>query len=161
MSVFPTEPTNSNVASKHEELEGLYAAVTKAIYEGLGAYERNTTAPSTSLLGTLMLLKAACTNNPCYIDRLITSFMRALQRMTREHLIPITNDRQTNVSNNAPESGFSSCELLILSLDLVKNRVGVMGVEMLKAFIGFILVGLLEKSSESKVLRSIVRMLDE
>ena len=161
MSVFPTEPTNSNVASKHEELEGLYAAVTKAIYEGLGAYERNTTAPSTSLLGTLMLLKAACTNNPCYIDRLITSFMRALQRMTREHLIPITNDRQTNVSNNARESGFSSCELLILSLDLVKNRVGVMGVEMRKAFIGSILVGLLEKSSESKVVRSIVRMLDE
>lgn len=159
MSVFPTEPTNSNVASKHEELEGLYAAVTKAIYEGLGAYERNTSATSTSLLGTLMLLKAACTNNPCYIDRLITSFMRALQRMTREHLIPPpSGERQ---STSVSESGFSSCELLILSLDLVKNRVGVMGVEMRKAFIGSILVGLLEKSNESKVVRSIVRMLDE
>lgn len=163
MSVFPTEPTNSNVASKHEELEGLYAAVTKAIYEGLGAYERNTAATSASLLGTLMLLKAACTNNPCYIDRLITSFMRALQRMTREHLVPTPSERQAAAASNgvAAEAGFTPCELLILSLDLVKNRVGVMGVEMRKAFIGSILVGLLEKSSESKVVRSIVRMLDE
>ena len=160
MSIFPTEPTNSNVASKHEELEGLYASVTKAIYEGLGAYERNATASSSTLLGTLMLLKAACTNNPCYIDRLITSFMRALQRMTREHLVPPTGGSSTAAAT-VTEAGFSNCDLLILSLDLVKNRVGVMGVEMRKAFIGSILVGLLEKSTESKVARAIVRMLDE
>ena len=162
MTTFPTEPTNSNVASKHEELEGLYASVTKAIYEGLGAYERNTTATSQTLLGTLMLLKAACTNNPCYIDRLITSFMRALQRMTREHLVPnVAAGAAGQTAAGPTEVGFSSCELLILSLDLVKNRVGVMGVEMRKAFIGSILVGLLEKSTESKVVRAIVRMLDE
>ena len=161
MTVFPTEPTNSNVASKHEELEGLYASVTKAIYEGLGAYERNTTAASSTLLGTLMLLKSACTNNPCYIDRLITSFMRALQRMTREHLGPAAGQPVTIAATVAAEGGLSNCELLILSLDLVKNRVGVMGVEMRKAFIGSILVGLLEKSAESKVVRAIVRMLDE
>lgn len=29
MSIFPTEPTNSNVASKYEELECLYACVGK------------------------------------------------------------------------------------------------------------------------------------
>ena len=134
MSIFPTEPTNSNVASKHEELEGLYASVTKAIYEGLGAYERNATASSSTLLGTLMLLKAACTNNPCYIDRLITSFMRALQWMTREHLVP-TSGGSSTAAATVTEAGFSNCDLLILSLDLVKNRVGVMGVEMRKAFI--------------------------
>ena len=142
MTVFPTEPTNSSVASKHEELEGLYASVTKAVYEGLGAYERNATASSSTLLGTLMLLKAACSNNPCYIDRLITSFMRALQRMAREHLTPPANQQTAPAT---PDGGLSSCELLILSLDLVKNRVGVMGVEMRKAFIGSILVGFLER----------------
>lgn len=155
MSIFPTEPTNSNVASKHEELEGLYASVTKAIYEGLAAYERNTTASSTVLFGTLMLLKAACTSNPCYIDRLITSFMRALQRMAREHLLPSSTPSAT------PENGYTPSDMLILSLDLVKNRVGVMGVEMRKSFIGAILVGLLEKSTEPKVVRAIIRMLEE
>lgn len=29
MSIFPTEPTSSNVASKYEELECLYACVGK------------------------------------------------------------------------------------------------------------------------------------
>jgi transformation/transcription domain-associated protein len=38
-------------------------------------------APPSSLFGTLMMLKAACINNACYIDRLITSFMRVLQRL--------------------------------------------------------------------------------
>ena len=40
MSLFPTEPTSSNVASKHEELEQLYACVSKVIYEGLAKYEK-------------------------------------------------------------------------------------------------------------------------
>ena len=34
MSTFPTEPTQSLVASKHEELEQLYARVRKIIEEG-------------------------------------------------------------------------------------------------------------------------------
>lgn len=40
------------------------------------------------------------------------------------------------------------------SLDLVKNRVGVMNPEMRKSFIGTILVGLIEKSSDAKVCAS-------
>lgn len=35
-----------------------------------------------------MILKAACCNNPSYIDRLISVFMRSLQKMVREHLNP-------------------------------------------------------------------------
>ena len=41
MNHFPTEPTSSQVASKHEELEQLYASVSKVIYEGLTSYEKN------------------------------------------------------------------------------------------------------------------------
>lgn len=52
-------------------------------------------------------------------------------------------------------------ELLILSLDLVKNRVGVMGQEMRKAFIGSILVGLIEKSPEVKVLKAVTKMVED
>jgi len=37
------------------------------------------------------------------------------------------------------------------SLDLVKNRVGVMNPEMRKSFIGTILVGLIEKTPDAKV----------
>jgi len=40
MSFFPTEPVNSNVASKYEELECLYACVSKVVYEGLTNYDK-------------------------------------------------------------------------------------------------------------------------
>ena len=41
INTFPTEPFNSPVASKYEELEQLYASVSKVIYEGLTNYEKN------------------------------------------------------------------------------------------------------------------------
>lgn len=41
-----------------------------------------------SLPGTLMILKSACSYNSSYIDRLISVFMRSLQKMVREHLSP-------------------------------------------------------------------------
>ena len=97
-----------------------------------------------------MILKAACVNNPCYIDRLITSFMRVLQRMAREHLVP-----------SSPDLSSVASELLILSLDLVKNRVGVMSPDMRKAFIGSILVGLIDKTQDNKVMKAILKMVDD
>ena len=52
-------------------------------------------------------------------------------------------------------------ELLILRLDLVKNRVGVMFHEMRKSFIGQILVGLIEKTSDPKVMKAITKMVED
>lgn len=150
MELFPTEPTGSNVASKYEELETLYACVSKMIFEGLANYEKNANANPSTLYGTLMMLKAACLKNESYIDRLITPFMRVLQRMSKEHLEATTNDINPVYS-----------ELLILSLDLIKTRVVVMGFEMRKTFIGTILVGLIEKTQDVKVMKAITKMLEE
>jgi len=41
MSIFPTESATSSVASKFEELECLYACVSKIVYEGLANYEKS------------------------------------------------------------------------------------------------------------------------
>ncbi|XP_074658755.1 transformation/transcription domain-associated protein-like [Tubulanus polymorphus] len=150
MSIFPTEPATSNVASKYEELECLYACVSKVVYEGLTNYDKSPAALPPQLFGTLMILKAACLHNPCYIDRLITTFMRVLHRMAREHLTPTSSETSPVAS-----------ELLILSLDLVKNRVGVMSMEMRKGFIGTILCGLIEKTSDNKVLKAITKMVED
>lgn len=111
---------------------------------------RVTTNSPSQLFGTLMILKAACMNNPSYIDRLITSFMRVLQRMAREHLTPTT-----------PDLGNVASELLILSLDLVKNRVGAMTPDMRKMFIGSVLVGLIDKTQDAKVMKAIMKMVED
>ncbi|XP_076856386.1 transformation/transcription domain-associated protein isoform X1 [Brachyhypopomus gauderio] len=154
MSVFPTEPSTSTVASKYEELECLYAAVGKVIYEGLTNYEKATSANPTQLFGTLMILKSACSYNPSYIDRLISVFMRSLQKMVREHLSPQANP-------GATETTAVTSELIMLSLDLVKTRLSVMIMEMRKNFIQVILTSLIEKSPDPKILRAVVKIVEE
>uniref|UniRef100_A0A8C5E214 Transformation/transcription domain-associated protein n=1 Tax=Gouania willdenowi TaxID=441366 RepID=A0A8C5E214_GOUWI len=156
MSNFPTEPSTSNVASKYEELECLYAAVGKVIYEGLTNYEKATSNTNpTQLFGTLMILKSACSYNASYIDRLISVFMRSLQKMVREHLSP----QQANPG--ATETSTVTSELIMLSLDLVKTRLSVMSMEMRKNFIQVILTSLIEKSADPKILRAVVKIVEE
>ncbi|XP_008557972.1 transformation/transcription domain-associated protein [Microplitis demolitor] len=177
MSIFPTESTvPSGVAppaSKYDELNTLYTAVANFITEGLTAYEKNTGLlsnttgaaagnASTSLFGTLMILKAACINNSSYIDRFISQFGRVLHRMTKDHLQlsgTVTADAAT--SNTITDSNPVNSELLILSLDLVKNRVAVMSPDMRKSFISSILIILIEKTHDIKIMKAITRMLEE
>lgn len=157
MSIFPTEPSTS-VASKYEELECLYAAVGKVIYEGLTNYEKATTNTNpTQLFGTLMILKSACSYNASYIDRLISVFMRSLQKMVREHLSP----QQANPGVTETSAGTVTSELVMLSLDLVKTRLSVMSMEMRKIFIQVILTSLIEKSPDPKILRAVVKIVEE
>lgn len=154
MGMYPTDAFH-----KHEELEVLYTAVSKMIFEGLANHEKCQTANSSALFAPLMILKAACTNNQSYIDRLMMPFMRLLNRMTKEHLQAQPPQPATQTDGNSSHS--VALELLILSLDLVKNRVVVMGVDIRKLFIGGILVGLIEKTPEVKVMKSIVKIIDD
>jgi transformation/transcription domain-associated protein len=86
MALFPTEPASSNNASKYEELDTLYTCVVKVVTDGLTNYEKSGSGSPSQLSGTLMILKAACTHNSNYIDRMIIPFMRVLQRMARDHI---------------------------------------------------------------------------
>ncbi|KAL7293008.1 hypothetical protein TKK_0013455 [Trichogramma kaykai] len=150
MTIFPTESPTATAASKHEELDTLYTTVGKFIIDGLSTYDKNAQAQVSSLFGTLMMLKAACTNNPGYIDRVITAFMRVLHRMAKDHLHP-TQTENTQLTS----------ELLIMSLDLVKSRVTAMPGEMRKTFIGTILLGLIDKTQDLKVMKCINKILEE
>lgn len=97
-----------------------------------------------------MLLKAACTNRPTYLDIMISPFMLVLHRLAKEHLQPTSQ-----------EFAARTVDVLILCLDLVKTRVEALDVEMRKTFIGAILVGLMEKTQDVKVMKAITKMLEE
>ncbi|KAJ3607999.1 hypothetical protein NHX12_025050, partial [Muraenolepis orangiensis] len=92
--------------------------------------------------------------NSCYIDRLISVFMRSLQKMVREHL----SLQQANPGT--AETSTVTSELVMLSLDLVKTRLSVMNMEMRKNFIQVILTSLIEKS-DAKILRAVVKIVEE
>ena len=52
-------------------------------------------------------------------------------------------------------------ELLIIALDLVKTRVCVLNTEMRKLFVSGILMSLIDKTSDVKVMKAITRMVEE
>ncbi|MGH0130165.1 UNVERIFIED_CONTAM: hypothetical protein FKN15_048943 [Acipenser sinensis] len=101
-----------------------------------------------------MILKSACSNNPSYIDRLISVFMRSLQKMVRDHLNP-------QATPGAVEPSTVTSELVMLSLDLVKTRLAVMSMDMRKNFVQVILTSLIEKSPDAKILRAVVKIVEE
>uniref|UniRef100_A0AAQ5YVR1 Transformation/transcription domain-associated protein n=1 Tax=Amphiprion ocellaris TaxID=80972 RepID=A0AAQ5YVR1_AMPOC len=136
MSIFPTEPSTSTVASKYEELECLYAAVGKVIYEGLTNYEKATSNTNpTQLFGK--------TNSYLFVSNPLFSVFLTLLLIN-----PATAKTMTS-------------ELVMLSLDLVKTRLSVMSMEMRKNFIQVILTSLIEKSPDPKILRAVVKIVEE
>ncbi|KAG9267683.1 transformation/transcription domain-associated protein isoform X2 [Astyanax mexicanus] len=160
MSIFPTEPTapgpladpgKSSTIGEVSPTPPLLPPVGHHVTPSLTL----SLSPSRSLFsGTLMILKSACSYNSSYIDRLISVFMRSLQKMVREHLSPQTNP-------SAPETSAVTSELVMLSLDLVKTRLSVMNMEMRKNFIQVILTSLIEKSPDAKILRAVVKIVEE
>ncbi|EDW01948.1 GH20167 [Drosophila grimshawi] len=153
MAIFPPDAQH-----KHNDLDVLYSAISKMITDNLTFYEKSPQPNASSLFGTLMILKACTTNNPSYIDRILVQFIRVLNRLTKDHININTNSGATT---QPTDSNSLALELLVLSLELIKNRVIVMSVEIRKLFIGTILVSLIEKSSEVKILKCIIKMLDD
>uniref|UniRef100_A0A8C3CL18 Transformation/transcription domain associated protein n=1 Tax=Cairina moschata TaxID=8855 RepID=A0A8C3CL18_CAIMO len=145
MGIFPTEPSTSSVASKYEELECLYAAVGKVIYEGLTNYEKATNANPSQLFGKLPVSLAE-------VCRLILAFLKTT-------LLCILYIHTQFSSVFVSIAGTS--ELVMLSLDLVKTRLAVMSMEMRKNFIQAILTSLIEKSTDAKILRAVVKIVEE
>lgn len=144
LSLFPIE---SGVhGNKTEDLENLYNNIGSTVYEGLVNYETNSS--TTALYGPVMLLKAACTNSPNYLDKFLIHFMKAIQKMQKDH-----------VTGQSGESG-GLTDLLISSLELAKSRLAAMHGDMRKVFLT-ILTTLIEKSPESKLLKAMIKMVDE
>ena len=59
------------------------------------------------------------------------------------------------------ETVSNTSEVLILIMEILKTRVGVMVVDMRKTFIGSILVGLIEKTPDVKVMKAIIKIVGE
>ncbi|XP_044571244.1 transcription-associated protein 1 isoform X4 [Drosophila ananassae] len=153
MGIFPPDAQH-----KYDDLDVLYSAISKMITDNLTFYEKSPQPNASSLFGTLMILKACSTNNPTYIDRILVQFIRVLNRLTKDH---INNVSGNNVNSQQADSNSLALELLVLSLELIKNRIFIMSVEIRKLFIGTILVSLIEKSSEVKVIKCVIKMLDD
>jgi transformation/transcription domain-associated protein len=138
------------------------------------------------LTNCLLLLKSASTNNPQYIDRIMGSFMKILQKLYRDHLnsTGVLSSPQSAAASNFNNNLLSATsttqkdsnimiinsatgqitvnawsELLIQCLELIKYRVGVMSVEMRKVFINSILVTLIDRSIDLRLIRYLLQVI--
>ncbi|XP_065834052.1 transformation/transcription domain-associated protein-like isoform X2 [Oscarella lobularis] len=153
VSIFPAESSSSSAASKYEELDGLYASISRVVYDGLHTYEKSAVsgnAVTMALYGTLMILKAVCSHNPSYIDRFAPVFVKALMKMQRDHLAG------TDEAASSPVM----IDMLILGLEILKTRVITLSQEMRKNFIA-LLSSLIEKSPDIKLLKAVTKIVDE
>lgn len=117
------------------------------IDESLNNFEKNISQNYSKFLTCVTMLKAASTNNFAFIDNLSSRFVHVLQKVCRE---------QPQSSNTESCMGIS--ELVIQSLDLMKNRVSNMHIETRKTFIGTILVGLIEKTNDTRIMKTILKV---
>jgi transformation/transcription domain-associated protein len=147
-SFYPIDGIPGQHKVESNELDTLYTNVGTAIYEGLISYERSATSSTTSLYGPVMLLKAACSTCPTYLDKFLIHFMKAIQKMQKDH-----------VSGQTGEST-GLTDLLIDSLELVKTRMTAMHGDMHKIFLT-VLTTLIEKSPETKLLKALTSMVDD
>lgn len=117
------------------------------IDESLNNFEKNISQNYNRFLTCVIMLKAASANNIAFIDNLSSRFVHVLQKVCRE----------TPQSTNT-ESSMGMNELVIQSLDLMKNRVSNMHIETRKTFIGTILVGLIEKTNDTRIMKTILKV---
>ena len=148
-----TGAVNSNIPNM---VSGVGASrVTISGSHQLSQIMNSTTSTLSQLFGTLMILKAACLNQPSYIDRLLTPFMLMLQKLVKEHLTAVSQPQGQDFNS-------ALCvEIIILSLDLVKNRLSAMSQDTRKAFVQNVFSGLIEKSPEVKIIKTILKIFEE
>ncbi|CAF0709284.1 unnamed protein product [Brachionus calyciflorus] len=170
------EPSSDPIHTLFGQPDGI---LCRMILESLSYYEKmslinpsETTSLNLSidiLTNCLCLIKSASINNAQYIDRLMGPIMKILQKLYRDHLNSINSIGQCLSSADganviqAPNSVqvYSFTELIIQVIDLVKNRVGVMSIEMRKMFINQILVSLIEKSIDLRLIKYLVKLIND
>lgn len=73
----------------------------------------------------------------------------------------LLSPQQQAATTTGPDASALASELLIHSLDLIKNRVGVLSPEMRKGFLGNVLMSLIDKTTDTKIIKTIIKMLEE
>ncbi|RNA03194.1 Transformation transcription domain-associated [Brachionus plicatilis] len=178
-----TAATATATATAAEPIYSLFGqpdgVLCRMILESLSYYEKMSLInPSETscvnlaidiLTNCLVLIKAASVNNHQYIDRLMGPILKIIQKLYRDHLNSIgsvgqlvSSQEGANVvqaQNSVQVYLFS--ELIIQVIDLVKNRVGVMSSEMRKMFVNQILVNLIDKSIDLRLIKYLVKLIND
>jgi transformation/transcription domain-associated protein len=138
-----------------DELQFLYRTVKTTIRNGLEIYEKDSTTMTSTFFGTFLILKTAFSSDPEYFKMFVDKFSKFVILLKNEHLTQ--NTQQTTVTTTNVEL---TKEMLLQSLHLLKFHISHMHPENRKYFINNILVELIEKSNDSRVLKTIIQVME-
>lgn len=127
---------------QQEELKYFYQAVDENIRIGLEIFEKDKEIQTSSFFGTFLIIKTAF-NDSQYFGKFIEKFTRFVALLKNDHSTPLKTD------------------MLIQSLQLLKNNISDMNAETRKIFINNILLELIEKSGETRVIRAIIQVMED
>ncbi|CRK92144.1 CLUMA_CG005737, isoform A [Clunio marinus] len=153
ISLFPVE-TYIN----YDDLRFLYQTVEKTIRNGLEVFEKDNETPTASFFGTFLILKTAFSNNSVYFEKFVEKFTRFVALLKSEH-INVNVQLQSTLQASTPNMELTK-EMLLQSLQLLKNHLKVMSVDTRKTFINLILVELIEKSNDPRIIKTIIQVID-
>lgn len=150
ISIFPVE-TYMN----YDELRFLYQTVEKTIRNGLEIFEKDSETPTGTFFGTFLILKTAFSNNSKYFEKFVEKFTKFVILLKNEHI-------NLQPSTPATPNMELTKEMLLQSLQLLKNhiRTDVMKPDTRKSFIKTILVELIEKSNDPRIIKTIIQVVD-
>lgn len=149
ISLFPVE-TYMNC----EDLRFLYQTVERTIRNGLEVFDKDNETPTATFFGTFLILKTAFANNSKYFEKFVEKFTKFVVLLKNEHV----NQSATSVA--ATPNIELTKEMLLQSLQLLKNHIKVMNADIRKSFLSSILVELIEKSNDPKIIKTIIQVLD-
>lgn len=153
ISLFPVE-TYMN----YDELRFLYQTVEKTIRNGLEVFEKDSETTTASFFGTFLILKTAFANDSKYFEKFVEKFTKFVVLLKNEH---INHNSQQTVTPSASTPNMElTKEMLLQSLQLLKSHIKVMKAEIRKSFLSSILVELIEKSNDPRIIKTIIQVLD-
>ncbi|CAH10779.2 Transcription-associated protein 1 [Caenorhabditis elegans] len=151
------EKTNVSVNGL-DELEQLNQYISRFLHEHFGSLLncRNLSGPVLGVLGAFSLLRTICGHEPAYLDHLMPSFVKVMERAAKEHLAYVANSQDGNmVKNFFPDVA----ELLCACMELVRPRVDHISMEIKRSIVGGIIAELIIKSNHDKIIQTSVKLL--
>lgn len=149
ISMFPVE-TYIN----YDELRFLYQTVERTMRNGLEIFDKDNETPTASFFGTFLILKTAFANNSSYFEKFVDKFTKFVVLLKNEHVVQALSPAALTPNLELTK------EMLLQSLQLLKNHINVMKVDIRKSFLSSILVELIEKSNDSRIIKTIIQVLD-
>lgn len=149
ISMFPVE-TYMN----YDDLRFLYQTVDRTIRNGLEVFDKDNETPTATFFGTFLILKTAFANNSKYFEKFVEKFTKFVVLLKNEHI-----NQSTTPAASTPNIELTK-EMLLQSLQILKNHIKVMNSTIRKSFLSSILVELIEKSNDPKIIKTIIQVLD-